>query len=100
MGRWLFVVLVCVILFSGCAAGQNPNEGTTGDIAEKPAGFWLGLWHGLIVPVAFVISLFKPLVGIYEVHNTGATYNLGFVLGAAIIFGGGGGGSTTVVNRR
>ena len=59
MGRWFFVVFVCVILFSGCAASQNPNVGTAEDEAEGPAGFWLGLWHGLITPVAFVVSLFK-----------------------------------------
>ena len=26
----------------------------------------------------------------YEVHNTGAWYNLGFLLGMSIVFGGGG----------
>jgi hypothetical protein len=46
-----------------------------------PAGFWAGLWHGSIAPVAFIVSLFKPEVGIYETNNNGAWYNFGFILG-------------------
>jgi hypothetical protein len=99
MGKWLLVGLVCIILLSGCAAGQNPYKDAPRDEAEKPAGFWLGLWHGIIVPVAFVVSWFKSSVNIYEVYNTGFGYNFGFVIGAMIIFGGSGGGSTTVVRK-
>jgi hypothetical protein len=40
------------------------------------AGFWLESWHGLIAPVAFAISLFRDSVGVYEVHNSGAWYDL------------------------
>ena len=54
------------------------------------AGFWLGLWHGMILPFTFVVSLFTDNLGIYEVHNSGAWYNFGFLLGAAIVLGGGG----------
>lgn len=54
------------------------------------AGFWLGLWHGIIAPVTFLISLFTDNVNIYEVHNNGNWYDFGFVLGAGILFGGGG----------
>jgi hypothetical protein len=54
----------------------------------KPAGFWAGWWHGSILPVTFVISLFKPGVGIYETNNNGAWYNLGFLLGASSSLGG------------
>ncbi len=52
------------------------------------AGFWLGLWHGLISPVAFVISLFSSNVHFYEVHNNGGWYNFGFLLGASSTLGG------------
>jgi hypothetical protein len=45
--------------------------------ADQLAGFWPGLWHGLISPIAFIVSLFNPNVGIYEIHNNGAWYNLG-----------------------
>ena len=72
-----------VLLLAGCAAGANPGAGGDG------AGFWLGLWHGLIAPVAFVVSLFRDGVGIYEVDNTGAWYDFGFVLGLGFLVGGG-----------
>ena len=42
----------------------------------------MGLWHGFISPVTFVISIFSRNVRLYEVHNNGTWYNFGFVLGA------------------
>ena len=56
--------------------------------AGNVAGFWLGLWHGLIAPVAFVFSLFRDDVGVYEVRNNGRWYNFGFIFGLMIVFGG------------
>ena len=78
--------LVCVL---GCAPGPNeltdsPDE--DGDVA----GFWLGLWHGFISPFTFVVSLFSDTVRIYEVHNSGWPYNLGYLFGIMMFFGGGG----------
>ena len=46
------------------------------------AGFWTGLWHGMICPIAFFISLFNREVSMYEVHNNGNWYNFGFLIGA------------------
>ena len=100
MYRWIFVVLVCVILLSGCAAGKNPHRDAPRKSADGPAGFWLGLWHGIIVPVAFVVSWFKSSINIYDVYNTGFGYNFGFIIGIMIVLGGGGSGSTTVVHKR
>lgn len=56
---------------------------------SEPYRFWNGLWHGIIAPVTFIISLFKDDVAMYAVNNNGAWYNLGFLLGASIILGGG-----------
>ena len=85
------VTLLCVLLV-GCAAG--PNQLTrTANAEGKVGNFWLGLWHGLIAPVTFVISLFSKAVTMYEVHNNGGWYNFGFLLGMIIILGGGGGGA-------
>ena len=82
------VVLCAIVLLTGCLAGPNdlartPREG------DSVAGFWRGLWHGIISPVTFIVSLFVKSVHFYEVHNNGNWYNLGFVLGAGILFGGG-----------
>lgn len=86
------LALVLVVLLSACAAGANPQA----DVAASDgsvAGFWLGLWHGIIAPVTFVISLFSDTVGIYEVHNTGGWYDFGFVLGLGFLVGGGSSGA-------
>jgi hypothetical protein len=62
----------------------------------KPAGFWAGLWHGLISPITFLVSLFSPNVRIYETNNRGRWYDFGFIIGVSGAFGGGG---TTVIYR-
>jgi len=90
--RVMVLLIGMMLLVSACAAGVNPEVGTAapgGDVA----GFWLGLWHGVIAPFTFVISLFTDHVNFYEVHNNGNWYDFGFVLGAGILFGGGFGGA-------
>lgn len=49
-------------------------------------GFLLGLWHGFIFPVAWVLSLFLPEVAVYAVPNNGGWYDFGFFLGI-VVFG-------------
>lgn len=84
------VLLVVLAVLGGCAAG--PNTAATG---VDPAGFWLGLWQGLISPITFLVSLFNDDVNIYEVNNNGNWYNFGFMLGVSMIFSGGGRGSAS-----
>jgi hypothetical protein len=91
-GRVLLVAAVVALLavvLTGCAPGPNPQVGTTAANGAT-AGFWLGLWHGVIAPVTFAISLFNAEVGIYEVHNSGTWYDFGFVLGLGFLVGGSG----------
>jgi hypothetical protein len=47
----------------------------------QPAGFWGGLWHGIIAPITFIVSLFVTGVSIYETRNNGRWYEFGFMLG-------------------
>jgi hypothetical protein len=76
----------------------KPNElENIEDQAGNVAGFWLGLWHGLIAPIMFVLSLFKDDIGIYEVHNNGRWYDFGFIFGLMIVFGGNKGAATITV---
>jgi hypothetical protein len=63
----------------------------------RAAGFWAGLWHGLISPITFLVSLFSPRVRIYETNNRGRWYDFGFIIGVSGAFGGG--GTTVVVYR-
>lgn len=53
----------------------------------EPAGFWAGLWHGLISPITFFISLLTPDVRIYETNNRGRLYDFGFIIGVSGAFG-------------
>jgi hypothetical protein len=88
----IVLAMVVVLLLASCAAQPNPQVDTAND-QGKVAGFWQGLWHGIISPFTFIISLFSKTVGVYDVHNNGNWYNFGFVLGCSIIFGGGGAGA-------
>ena len=97
-GRAVIVLVgtvAVVVLLAACAAG--PNEAAN---QANEAGFWLGLWHGLIAPIAFIVSLFNDTVGIYEVDNTGGWYDFGFLVGVSIFFSGGGAGAGGSRSRR
>ena len=90
MRNWKLVagLVILALVLTACAAGANPSLGVPPE-GGQVAGFWLGLWHGIISPITFLISLFNRGVNLYEVHNDGNWYNFGFVLGAGILFGGG-----------
>jgi hypothetical protein len=88
----LIVMGLVLILLAGCAPGAN-ELAHSADAKGVVAGFWRGLWNGVIAPVTFIISLFNPKVQMYEVHNNGGWYNFGFIFGMMIIFGGGAGGA-------
>ena len=53
------------------------------------------LWQGFIAPIAFLVSLFNHNVGIYQVHNNGAWYDFGYIVGLTIFFSGGTAGART-----
>jgi hypothetical protein len=84
--------VLLLLTLASCAAGPNTQR-SVADAAGHVAGFWLGLWHGIIAPITFIISLFTNHVNVYQIHNNGNWYNFGFVLGAGILFGGGAAGS-------
>ena len=94
--RYAVLLIGALLLLAACAAG--PNELTSTN--PEAAGFWLGLWQGLISPITFVVSLFNANVGIYEVNNNGNWYNFGFMLGVACAFSGGGGASGAAAGSR
>ena len=66
------------------APGPNPminQPDGLGRVARAGAG----LWHGIIAPITLVLSFFNPAIQMYEVHNAGSEYDLGFLLGIAVI---------------
>jgi uncharacterized spore protein YtfJ len=93
------LLVAVVLLFAGCTAGPNAMKNAENQEGEV-AGFFQGLWHGIISPVTFIISLFTDDVSIYEVRNNGGWYNFGFIVGAMIIFGGGGNGACRTSGSR
>lgn len=86
--KHILALLILSLMLAACIAGPNPAEDTLNEDG-KVAGFWQGLWHGIISPITFIISLFSENMHFYEVHNNGGWYNFGFVLGAGILAGGG-----------
>lgn len=75
----LFLAALSLIVAS-CAPGANPSAGHS-DAFGDVYGFWYGLWHGMISMFTFIIGLFEPTIRVYEVHNNGNWYDLGFMLG-------------------
>lgn len=75
--------VVLAVVLCGCAAGDPQFT------PEQPAGFWLGLWHGMISWITLIVGIFDQGVEVYERHNTGGWYDFGFLLGATSIWGGG-----------
>lgn len=80
----IFVVLA-LMLFSSCAEVQNIEACKMG----HTYGFFGGLWHGIIAPASFVISLFTDNVAVWAVNNNGGWYAFGFLIGVGSLgFGG------------
>ncbi|HSL29560.1 MAG TPA: hypothetical protein VK900_10205 [Anaerolineales bacterium] len=65
--------------------GPNPQVDQP-DGEGRVAGALQGLWHGLISPVTVIGAFFNPAMQMYEVHNNGNEYNLGFLVGVALVF--------------
>ncbi|MGZ8220092.1 MAG: hypothetical protein ACXWT0_00440 [Methylobacter sp.] len=82
-GSWLNVVLgiVVLMLLSGCA----DNISFAAAAVREPVGFWYGLWHGMISPISWLISLFSDDVSIYAIYNNGGWYDFGFMLGVGAL---------------
>ena len=99
----LLLPLILLITLVGCAPGSDVEVNVPATTIElntpgpnpelnkpaengKVAGILQGLWHGLIAPITLVMSFFNENVQMYEVHNTGKEYNVGFLVGAVIVF--------------
>ena len=72
--------LVALTALGGCATQSAAA------VAPSAPGFLLGLWHGFIFPVAWLVSLFAPKVAVYAVPNNGGWYDFGYFLGI-VVFG-------------
>jgi hypothetical protein len=103
MSKNLILIAIMLVLVTACAPGSsvevdvpsstvvlttpgpNPEQNKEG-AAGRVAGIVQGLWHGLIAPVTLIGSFFNPTMEMYEVHNNGKEYNLGYLFGVALVF--------------
>ncbi|MFO7295767.1 MAG: hypothetical protein FWJ59_01910 [Caldicoprobacter sp.] len=80
------LLLAFVILFLCSLVGCIPGDGT--HTPDKPAGFFWGIWHGWVAPLSLIIGFFDRNIRIYEIHNSGWFYDLGFYIAVISGFGG------------
>jgi len=80
------------VALSACAATQTDTA-----VAASAPGFLLGVWHGFIFPIAWIVSLFVDSVSVYAVPNNGGWYDFGYFVG--IVFLGVGARKSHVVYR-
>ena len=75
------LALASLLALAACTATQASDA-----VAPQAPGFLLGLWHGLIFPLAWIASLFIPDIAVYAVPNNGGWYDFGYFLGI-VVFG-------------
>lgn len=86
MKKKMLILGVAVIMMFVLLTGCVPGDGTY--TADKPAGFFWGIWHGWIAPVSLILGLFKKGYRVYETMNTGWWYDFGFYIAIISGFGG------------
>ena len=103
MMKKLVSIALLLVFLTGCAPGSDLEVTTPDSTIElrspganpqlneadadgRVSGFVQGLWHGIIAPVSVIGSFFNPAMQMYEVHNNGRDYNLGFLIGIAFVF--------------
>lgn len=78
------ILIIALLTLTGCAdsisfeAAKNYQE----------VGFFYGIWHGLILLPAMIISWFSESTAIYAIYNNGGWYDFGFWIGAILFSGG------------
>ncbi|MBF0620132.1 MAG: hypothetical protein HQL19_08195 [Candidatus Omnitrophica bacterium] len=78
--RATYVFIIALLITILCLLCRPPHVGLV-SIAGSVVGFWNGFAHGYLVVVDIARSFFDKNIGIYESHNNGVGYNVGFWLG-------------------
>lgn len=78
--KLLLVMGIVTLLLSACGT-ENPLKNVPLEQTNEVYGFFSGLWDGLTATLAFLCNLFGGHYGIYQVHNNGNLYDLGFLIG-------------------
>ena len=80
--KLILIALLAMLLLTACIPGNGKNN------PDNLAGFFWGVWHGWIAPISLIGSIFNKELSIFETHNTGFWYNLGFYMAVISGFGG------------
>ena len=92
----LAILVVFIVLMLTACGTENPMKNIPLEQTGKIYGFWRGLWDGLTATFAFIGNLFGGHYGLYQVHNNGNWYDIGFLLGIGAFAAG---GSSTIRRR-
>jgi len=84
MNKKKIAILIFFVIIMASLTSCAPSG-----FVEREAGFFSGLWHGIILIFSLIGKLFGGNIGICAEHNTGFTYWLGFIIGFCGYGGGG-----------
>jgi uncharacterized spore protein YtfJ len=77
----LAVLVAFTVVIAGCAAGGGTYS------PSDQAGFFSGIWHGWIAPLALIAHVFDGDIRVYETNNDGIWYDVGFYIAVISGFG-------------
>ena len=90
----LSALFVAMLALAACAAHQASTA-----VQPEAPGFLLGMWHGFIFPLAWIVSIFLPGVAVYAVPNNGGWYDFGYFIGIVFLGVGSHGSRKAAANR-
>ena len=90
----LSALFVAMLALAACAAHQASTA-----VQPEAPGFLLGVWHGFIFPLAWIVSVFLPGVAVYAVPNNGGWYDFGYFIGIVFLGVGSHGSRKAAANR-
>lgn len=91
--RYFQLLVIALLLLGGCAKHYTP------EVYSDPYGFFSGIWHGFVFPLALITNIISWCLSLLGVDffadiqiigrpNTGFFYYIGFILGWAPFVGG------------
>jgi hypothetical protein len=79
--RVLWISFPIILLLSGCLAG--PSSPYAAGTAQ--AGFFVGVFHGVISPFTLIASFLSESVRMVEGANATPQYDMGFLFGVVVV---------------
>lgn len=81
MGKFLIIKTVSVTAVTVALALLQAWASTSSYKSDHPAGFFIGVLHGALMPAALPGLLTGHDLPIYASNNLGRAYNIGYILG-------------------